>query len=71
MGHIILVYRAGTQSLLHEPETITIDSSMTRSFATGNHLFPLTPSALQRYVKDQASFGMYGYLQVFGKIVRP
>src|SRR5262245_46426373 len=59
-GHQLLVYRAGDASFLYEPELTD----------AGTHLSQLSRGGaeLATYVHDQPDFGMFGYVQVLGKI---
>src|SRR5262249_27245827 len=71
-GHIVLAYRDGSSKLLYEPEIRRVSDVTTshRVKPRGRQLFRLDSDILRHYVEDQANFGMYGYLQIFGKITR-
>ena len=71
-GHILLAFRDGGSRLLYEPEVRAVDDLTTghRVKPTGRQLFRLDADILKDYLKDQASFGMFGYLQIFGKVKR-
>jgi hypothetical protein len=72
-GHIMLAFRDGASKLFYEPEIRGTDPVTTprRVKPTGHHLYRLDDAEiLQKYVKDMSSIGLFGYLQIFGKIKR-
>ena len=68
-GHIMLLFKKDGNAYLYEPEAVTMDATTrsARVHSHGNHLFRATSSLISRFMHDQASFGLYAYMELFAK----